>query len=87
MKRRSFLLELEDFAPSNKLVPDKLDTQGRHAFAAVEKLFKQIAKDCDEETVADLKKRFINSLKGDMDYRKFERGIESLRRKSNEDTL
>lgn len=83
MKRKSLLQELEEFVPP-KLVPDRLDTQGRHAFAAVQKLFKQIDDNCTEEEAADLKKRFGNAIKPEMDYRKFNRGIEALRKKDND---
>ncbi|MAZ56823.1 hypothetical protein CL653_03455 [bacterium] len=82
--RRTFLQELEDISPANRLVPDRIDTQASHAFAAVEKLYRQIDQNLNEDDAADLKKRFLNSLREPIDKRKFERGVENLRRKMNE---
>ncbi len=73
----SLLKEIKAFRPYQD-VPNELDIQGRHVFAAVRRLINRIEKECDEEVAADLVKRLLNAIKTD-DYKKYERGINRLK--------
>lgn len=63
--------------------PAELESQGRHAFAAVRNLIERIEKTCSEADAEDLIKRFFNSAKTN-DFRKFRRGIRKLNEKPND---
>ena len=62
--------------------PAELESQGRHAFAAVRNLIDRIKEVCTEEEAEDLIKRFFNATKSD-DFRKFRRGIRKLAEKGD----
>lgn len=62
--------------------PAELESQGRHAFAAVRNLIDRIEKTCSEADAEDLIKRFFNSAKTN-DFRKFKRGIRKLTEKDD----
>jgi predicted transcriptional regulator len=80
----SLLKEIQAFRPYQD-VPNELDIQGRHVFAAVRRLITRIEKECEEEVAADLVKRLLNAIKTD-DYKKYERGIRRLKEGGKDDT-
>jgi len=79
----SILKQLLESAPPTE-TSSELESQGRHAFAAVRNLIDKIEKVCTEEEAEDLIKRFFNASKSD-DFRKFRRGIQKMASKANDD--
>ncbi len=75
-KTASLLKTLMESSPPTE-APAELESQGRHAFAAVRNLIERIEKTCSEADAEDLIKRFFNSAKTN-DFRKFKRGIRKL---------
>jgi ribosome-associated translation inhibitor RaiA len=69
----NLLARIEETLPTNSAAA-QIETQAKNCFAAVNKLFDQLERQCSEEEFEELKKRFLNAVKSD-DYRKFERGF------------
>lgn len=81
--RISLLQEIENYVPP-ATYPMRLQTQAEHVFSAIKKLMISIERNCDDDTAQDLKKRFFNAAKSN-DFRKFERGLEQLKKKGKEE--
>lgn len=76
------LREIDSLTPRRD-IPGTLEVRGQNAFAAVRKLIELIEYNFEGENREDLIKRFFNASRTN-DYRKFQRGIERVKKAPEE---
>lgn len=74
------LREISQIAPKKER-DTFIEEKASHAYEATRKLFVLIEENYDEETAAELMKRFMNAVRTN-DYRKFKRGIIKVKKET-----